>query len=104
MKQISEADVLAKFQQHAVGNRQELEASLYAGCASCCAVFDGKDVQDWYDEWDSPEKQNRVKRWTAMCPRCGKPTVVGSSTGLLEDQAYLPIVRAVLVKRPKNPR
>jgi len=96
MKQKSEAELLAEFDRHSTGNRDEIEASKYAGCAGCCATFDAKDVQAWQDEWSTPEKQNRVKRWTAKCPSCGKPSVIGSSTGLLDNQAYLPVVNHAL--------
>jgi len=50
----------------------------------------------WHDEWNAPEKQNRVQRWTALCPRCHQPSVIGSSTGLLDDQAYEPVVKLVI--------
>jgi hypothetical protein len=96
MIQKTEAEVLAEVRRHIMGNRQELESSKFAGCVSCCARFDtGKSVA-WRDEWNTPEKQNRVRRWSAKCPRCGQPTVIGSSTGLLDDQAYEPIVKAIL--------
>ena len=96
MKQKSEAEVVTEFAHNTVGNRQEIEASKYAGCVSCCATFDAKHVEDWRDEWTASEKQNRVRRWTAKCPQCGQPTVIGSSTGLLDDQAYLPVVKHIL--------
>jgi hypothetical protein len=96
MRQKSEAEALAEVQRHSTGNRGEIESSKYAGCVSCCATFDVKEIEEWKDEWDAPERQNRVKRWTAICPRCGKSTVVGSTTGLLENQAYLPTMRHFL--------
>jgi hypothetical protein len=77
---------------HAKGNCSEIKASKYAGCFSCCHVFDSNLVVSWRDEWVSPETQNRVPRWTAVCPNCGNTSVVGSATGLLEDEAYLPII------------
>jgi hypothetical protein len=104
MKQKTEADVIAEVRRHTIGNRREIEGSKYAGCVSCCAVFDVKDIGDWKDEWTGWEKQNRVKRWSAMCPRCGTPSVVGSSTGLLDDQAYLPIVKHIIAKQPRKRR
>jgi hypothetical protein len=100
MRQKSDTEVLAEARRHSAGNQGELETSKYAGCFSCCATFDVKDVIAWKDEWNAPEKQNRVKRWTAKCPRCGKPTVVGSSTGLLDDQSYLPVVNHIVARQP----
>ena len=96
MKQRSIESIVAEARAHAKGNRKEIEASKYAGCFSCCHVFDSNAVTDWRDEWVSPETQNRVLRWTAICPRCNETTVVGSASGLLEDQAYLPIIQGFL--------
>lgn len=90
--------MLADIERHTTGNRQEIEAGDYAGCISCCAVFGAKEVHVWRDEWTGPAKRNREKRWTAQCPRCGEHTVIGSSTGLPEDQGYLPIARLFLDK------
>jgi len=104
VKHQSEAEALAEAARHSTGNRQEIEASKYAGCLSCCTTFDAKEVLDWQDEWTSPEKRNRVKRWTAKCPQCGKPTVIGSSTGLLDNEAYLPVLNHMLATQPKKAR
>ena len=104
MRQQTEAEVLAEARRHTSGNRQEVEASKYAGCVSCGAVFDAKDVQDWQDEWTEAERRNRVKRWTAKCPRCGQPSVIGSSTGLLDNQAYLPVVNHFLAQQKEKER
>lgn len=104
MKQKTEAEALAEAAQHSTGNRQEIEASKYAGCLSCCATFDAAEVVDWRDEWDAPEKQNRAQRWTAKCPRCGQFTVIGSSTELLDDPAYLPVLRHMLATQPMKRR
>lgn len=98
MKQKTDAEVIAEARRHTVGNRAELENSKYAGCVSCCAVFDTKHVTDWQDEWTAPEHQNRVKRWSAKCPRCGNVSVIGNATGLLDDQAYLPVTNWILQK------
>jgi hypothetical protein len=104
MTQKSMPEVVAEVSRHTKGNRLEVEGSRFAGCVSCCRVFASKDVQSWEDEWDAPERNNRVGRWTALCPQCGKPTVIGSSTGLLDDQGYLPIVRTLLAKHAKERR
>jgi hypothetical protein len=96
MRQKTETELLVEVQKHAIGNRAEIEASKYAGCFSCCAMFDAKDVYDWQDEWTDPEKRNRVERWAGECPRCGRPGVIGSGSGLLEDQAYLPAVNDII--------
>lgn len=101
MKQMTEAELLAQVQQHTTGNRTEIESSKYAECVSCLASYPAKEVE-WKDEWTSPEKQNRVKRWSAQCPRCGKATVLGDSSGLL-SQHYAVIVHDILARqKPKR--
>ena len=90
------AELKADVRRHITGNKLEVQASRYAGCVSCCACFDSKDVVEWYDQWISPETSNRVKRWTAICPKRAKRTVIGSGTGLLDDQAFLPYAQDIL--------
>ncbi len=81
---------------HSRGNKKQLEASRGAECFGCSRAFAAKAVVDWRDEWVSPETNNRVPRWTALCPECGEPTVIGDASGLLEDQAFVAIVRHML--------
>jgi hypothetical protein len=89
MRQFSRAELIAEARPHISGNRKEIEQSKWAECASCCAAFDAKSIAEWKDEWVSPETSNRVKRWTAICPKCGEAAVIGSESGLLRDQAYI---------------
>lgn len=86
------AAAIAEAREHSNGNRTEIEASRYAGCTSCCAVYASTEVTSWKDEWTRPEYRSRGERWTAECPRCGEPAVIGSASGLLDDQGYLPII------------
>ena len=93
MKQISKEQAVTDALRHSTGNRKEIEASRDAECFSCCARFDAHDISDWKDEWTSPERQNRVPRWSAKCPECGKPTVIGDASGLLGKPYYTVIIR-----------
>jgi hypothetical protein len=102
--QQTEAEAVAEATRHSTGNRREIESSKFAGCLSCCRSFDVKLVVDWQDEWTSPEKQNRVHRWSAKCPHCGRATVIGSSTGLLDRPEYLPVMNFYLERQPKKRR
>jgi hypothetical protein len=95
--------VLAEVRQHTSGNRAEIKASERAKCLSCLENFPAKEVQDWKDEWTSPGKQNRVKRWSAKCPRCGRPSVIGDTTGLL-SQHYAVAVRDILERQKSRRR
>jgi hypothetical protein len=103
MKQMTEAEVIAEVRRHTTGNRAEIEASKYAECVSCCEAYPANQVTTWKDEWTAPEKQNRVKRWSAKCPRCDQPTVIGDSTGLL-SQHYTVVVRDILSRQKARGR
>jgi hypothetical protein len=96
MHQKTDDQIVREVRRHTTGNRAAIEASNYAGCVSCCKVFAPAKVVAWHDEWTSPEKRNRVQRWTATCPYCGKGSVIASETGLLDDQAYLPVTHMIL--------
>ena len=92
MRQIPTSELIAEARSHMRGNRKEIEQSNRAECASCCAAFDAKSVKDWKDEWVGPDTSNRVKRWTAICPKCGETSVIGSASGIIRDQAYIVIL------------
>ena len=99
MKQIPAGQAIADALRHSTGNRKEIESSKRSECFSCCTAFFAKDVSDWKDEWTSPERQNRVPRWTAKCPKCGNPTVIGDASGLLGDQAYAVYINHIMQER-----
>jgi hypothetical protein len=96
MKQMTDADVLTEVRAHTIGNRREIDASKFAGCVSCCVRFDAREIVAWQDEWNGSERQNRARRWTAKCPRCGQPSVIGSASGLLDDPSYEPVVKLIV--------
>ena len=99
MKQIPREQGVADALRHSTGNRKEIEASKHAECFSCCAVFSAREVSEWKDEWTSPERQNRVPRWSAICPECGKATVIGDASGLLGKQYYTVVIRDFMQDR-----
>ena len=96
MSQISSEELIAQFHSHSRGNREEIEASTGAQCYSCSDVYGAETISEWRDEWVSPETQNRVPRWSAICPTCGQVTVVGDASGLLKDQAAVAVLRSYL--------
>jgi hypothetical protein len=99
MKQISKEQAVGDALRHSKGNRKEIEASRLAECFSCCRKFFAKQVSEWKDEWTSPERQNRVPRWTAKCPECGQPTVIGDASGLLGSQYYAVTINHFMQER-----
>jgi hypothetical protein len=95
-QQISVLELAAQVRCHSIGNRDEVEASRHAECLSCLAHFNSRDVVDWHDEWDCPKKQNRVKRWSAKCPKCAAAIVIGDASGLLKDQSFAVMAHTLL--------
>jgi len=55
-------------------NEQTLSASTDAGCFYCCETYPASQVTDWVSE--------RQGGRTAICPRCGIDSVLGSSAGI----------------------
>ena len=96
MKQQSASDMIAEARSHSIGNRAEIECSRYAKCFSCGGSFKASAVADWKDEWTAPEKTNRVKRWSAICPDCGAATVIGDASGLFNVQYYIPVLMSFI--------
>jgi hypothetical protein len=93
---LSSDELIEQARRHSVGNRKEVEASRACGCFSCVAMFKSKDVVEWHDEWGLPEQENRIRRWSAVCPDCGKPTVLGDASGLpVRDTGYLSTLRHI---------
>jgi hypothetical protein len=54
---------------HTRGNRAEIERSEICGCVYCEQLYQPAEIAGWAGE-------------TAVCPRCGQKTVVGSGAGI----------------------
>ena len=64
--------------KHCFKNRDELLKSAQCGCFYCLAIFCPTEIAEWTDE-----------ERTAMCPKCGIDSVIGSASGLPIDSAFL---------------
>lgn len=82
MKQANEDHILAH--NHSSGHRQELEASAVCGCFYCLATFAPSEIAEWVDEDDQ----------TALCPKCGIDSVIGSAAGYPIATEFLRRMRA----------
>jgi uncharacterized paraquat-inducible protein A len=56
--------------KHSLRNRAEIEASAICDCFYCFAIFPSSDISEWVDDGQ-----------TAICPRCGIESVLGSASG-----------------------
>lgn len=61
--------------RHSANHRAELLESNLAGCFYCSQTFPPSLVEEWVDE---DENGNGT---TALCPRCGIDSVIGSASG-----------------------
>jgi hypothetical protein len=73
-------DEAHKFSIH---NRQQVEVSEACGCFYCLAIFAPAEIDDWADDED-----------TALCPRCGIDSVIGSDCGVPITADFLGAMKA----------
>jgi len=62
---------------HGSSHRRELLQSEVCGCFYCLAVFPPAEIADWIDESEQDAEETAGK--TALCPRCGIDSVIGSA-------------------------
>jgi hypothetical protein len=63
---------------HAARHRNEIEKSERCGCFYCLQTFAPGEIRDWIG------KDN-----TALCPRCGIDSVIGSASGFSLSEKFL---------------
>jgi len=73
---------------HCSSNRSELLKSEICGCFCCLEVFPPSEVVDWIDEDDLSLFRDNVlvrlndkQEQSAICPKCGIDSVIGSRSG-----------------------
>lgn len=72
------SDVCIAAHKHASRHRAEIEASARCGCFFCFRTFPSSDIRAWIDA-----------KQTALCPRCGVDSVIGSASNHRLDDAFL---------------
>lgn len=81
---------------HSSQHRTELEASLLCGCFYCLAIFAPSAIDEWIDSPpDAPDHDAHDNGATALCPRCGIDSVIGSASGLPITAEFLGAMRRV---------
>ena len=69
--------------KHCGSHRAEITRSDRCGCFYCLTVFTPEEVTDWVD-WSS-----NAEGVTALCPRCGIDSVLGSGSGYPINREFL---------------
>ena len=72
---------------HSIRNREEVLASERCGCFYCCSRFAPAEIQEWVDERKGGEQ-------TALCPKCGIDSVIGSASGYPTSRVFLERMKA----------
>ena len=60
--------------KHSIFHKKEIIESKICGCFSCMKTFLPIEIKQWCDE-------NNTKGATALCPKCGIDSVIGSKSG-----------------------
>jgi hypothetical protein len=68
--------------QFSIRHRRDILASEHCGCFYCLAQFTPQEIHDWIDAEQGVGQ-------TALCPKCGIDSVVGSASGVPITHAFL---------------
>jgi hypothetical protein len=68
--------------KHSSNHRNEVEKSEICGCFYCCETFSPSDIEEWIDEIGTGGQ-------TALCPKCGIDSVIGSGSGFQINEFFL---------------
>src|SRR2546428_11086793 len=69
---------MSRAHRHSDHHRQEILGSGLCGCFYCLATFAATEIEEWTDEDE-----------TAICPRCGIDSVIGSESGFPITSEFL---------------
>src|SRR5690242_9430689 len=78
--------MLSAAHAHCALHRAEVERSEVCGCFYCEAIYPPSEIAQWIQD------RNVVRNATgetAICPRCGIDSVIGSASGYPIDSAFL---------------
>lgn len=68
--------------QFSSNHRAQIELSTKCGCFYCLEIFPPSAITDWVDDGV-----------TALCPRCGVDSVIGSASGIELNAEFLKAMR-----------
>jgi hypothetical protein len=76
--------------RHSARHRIEIKESEMCGCFYCLEIFLPQEIEDWVD-WPqgTPADQELDMGTTALCPKCGIDSVLGSKSGFPITSEFL---------------
>jgi hypothetical protein len=69
--------------QHSSNHRKQVLESETCGCFYCLSIYPPSEITEWVDE-----NQTGVGQ-TALCPKCGIDSVIGSKSGVPINREFL---------------
>ena len=80
-------DVIAAH-KYCANHRKSILNSDICGCFYCISIFPPSEIEDWLDVKEDETDINEAGQ-TALCPRCGIDSVVGSASGYPITKEFL---------------
>ncbi len=74
---------ISEAHKHCTHHLLEIQKSESCGCFYCCSIFAPAEIHDWCDTDETNVGQ------TALCPRCGIDSVIGSDSGVPINVEFL---------------
>jgi hypothetical protein len=74
----AKSDIVAAH-KHCALHRAQILDSDRCGCFYCLAIFQPSEIEDWVEE--PPNVGISASGQSALCPRCGIDSVIGSRSG-----------------------
>jgi len=74
---MTETELISAY-KHASFHRVEVLRSSTCGCIHCLSTFETSEIKTWIDTGQ-----------TAVCPRCGMDSVIGSEAGMALTNEFL---------------
>jgi hypothetical protein len=83
---------------HSIDHRRLLAQSERCGCFHCLSIFTPDAITRWTDEVNG-------QGVTALCPRCGIDSVIGSASGFPVERGFLDRMRQhwMRTEKPNRP-
>jgi hypothetical protein len=80
-------DIIAAH-RYSSNHRESVLGSDLCGCFYCLSIFAPSEIKDWVDAKED-EIDINDKGQTALCPRCGIDSVLGSASGYPIKREFL---------------
>jgi len=71
-----------------INHREQVLKSDICGCFYCLSIFQPKEITEWVDNWDENGEETQEGK-TAICPKCGIDSVLGSGSGYPIEKEFL---------------